>query len=151
MSRHVFAPAASLLFVAFTATAVLAQATKAAPTTGPAPATPAKWAKLHRGAATIEVIQAPARKVGNEIVTVVRIRNTSAGSLALLKAEETWFDKNLKAASGDAPKPLRQPIAPGEIVEITFRAPYKPDLYRSSYQFTHANGEVKATPVKAFK
>jgi hypothetical protein len=151
MNRRVLAPSAFLLALLFSTAPVFAQATKAAPTATPAPAAPAKWVKPYKGTATIDVIQSPSRKVGNEMVTVLKIKNTSPGAIALLRGDETWFDKNLKPASGDSPKPIRQPLNPGDVVEMTFHAPYKPDLYRSSYQFTHANGDVKATQVKQFK
>jgi hypothetical protein len=149
MNRRLFAPAAALLFAVCSAPSLYAQATKAAPQPA-APAAPAKWVKPYKGTATIEVIQGPSRKIGTEMVTVLKIKNTSPGALALLKGDETWFDKNLKPASGDSPRPIRQPVAPGEIVELTFKAPWKADLYRSTYQFTHVHGEVKAKAVKQF-
>lgn len=155
MSRRLFAPAVTLLFVV-SSSAAFAQSGKpaaqpAAPTAAPAPPAKAVWVKPVKGTATIDVIQSPARKVGNDIVTVMKIKNTSGGAIALLKGEEFWYDKNLKLVTGDTMAPLKKPINPGEIVEITFKSPYKPDLYRSNYAFTHANGEVKANAVKAFK
>lgn len=151
MNRHVFAPAGILIAAVFSLTSVFAQGTRAAPQTTPAPPAQAKWVKPYKGTGTIEVIQSPSKQVGKEIVTILKIRNTSPGALALLKGAETWFDKKLKPVTGDAPPPIRRPINPGEIVELTFRSPIAPDLYRSTYQFTHANGEVRAKQVKEFK
>ena len=150
MNRHVFAPAIAFLFAVFTATTVFAQAQKAAPQPAQPQPAPAKWSKPFKGTATIEVIKGDSKRVGQEMVTTLKIKNTSPGPLALLRADETWWDKNRKPASGDSPRPIRQPVGPGEIVEITFRAPYHRDLYQSTYQFTHAHGEVKAKPVKKF-
>jgi hypothetical protein len=151
MNRHVFAPAATFLVAIFSATTVYAQAAKAAPPPPPEPAKPAAWVKLHKGPATIDVIQGPARRIGNEMVTVLKVKNTSPGPLGLFKAEEFWYNTKMQMVSGDSPAAIKTPINPGDVVEITFRAPVQPDLYRSSYGFKHANGDVKATSVKKFK
>ena len=151
MNRHVFAPAVTFLVAVLCTTTVYAQAVKAAPPPKTEAPKPAVWSKLHKGPATIEVIQGPAKRIGQEMVTVLKIRNTSPAALGLLKAEEVWYDTKMQMVSGDSPAAIKAPINPGEIVEITFRAPVKPDLYRSSYGFKHANGEVKATTVKKFQ
>ncbi|HVL67332.1 MAG TPA: hypothetical protein VM364_08720 [Vicinamibacterales bacterium] len=116
-----------------------------------APAQPAKYVPPVKGTATIEVIQAPSKTIGKEIVTVLKVRNTSSGSINLLSVEEYWYDKKLNMVTGDQYRHKKAPILPGEIVEITLRSPVKPDLYRSQVTFRHANGEVKPTQVKAFK
>ena len=149
MNHRVFASALTFAFAALTATVTFAQAAKAAPQQTP-PAAPAKWVKPYKGTATIEVIQGASKQVGKELVTVLKIKNTSPGPLFLLRGDETWWNKERKPALGDSPRPIRQPVAPGEIVEMTFRAPYSRDLVQSSYQFTHANGDVKAKAVKKF-
>ena len=35
--------------------------------------------------------------------------------------------------------------------EVTLRSPVKPDIYTNTYNFAHANGQIKPTVVKAFK
>lgn len=116
-----------------------------------APAKPAKYVPPVRGNATIEVIQLPSKRVGDRMVTTIKVRNTSRGSLNLLKAEEYWYDKNMKIVSGDSQAHKKAPILPGEIIEMTLRSPVHPNLNRNQILFRHANGEVKATAVKAFK
>jgi hypothetical protein len=116
-----------------------------------APAKPAKYIPPVKGIATIEVIQLPSKRVGNEMVTVLKVRNTSKGSINLLKADEYWYDKNMQIVSGSQYAHKKAPIQPGEIVEITMRAPVKPNLMRNQVMFRHANGDAKATAVKAFK
>ena len=116
-----------------------------------APVKPAKYIPPVKGVATIEVIQMPSKRVGNEMVTVLKVRNTSKGSINLLKADEYWYDKNMQVVSGTQYAHKKAPILPGEIVEITLRSPVKPNLLRNQVMFRHANGEAKATPVKAFK
>lgn len=116
-----------------------------------APAKPAKYIPPVKGVATIEVIQMPSKRVGSEMVTVLKVRNTSKGSINLLKADEYWYDTKMQIVSGSQYAHKKAPIQPGEIVEITLRSPVKPNLSRNQVMFRHANGDAKATPVKAFK
>lgn len=128
-----------------------------APTLLAQPQEPAKRAAYIppvKGIATIDVIQSPSKQVGREMVTVLRIKNTSKGSINLLKADEYWYDKSMKIVSG-APSYAHKkaPIQPGEIVEITLRSPIPAGvtLYQNQVMFRHANGDAKANKVKAFK
>jgi hypothetical protein len=116
-----------------------------------APAKPAKYIPPVKGVATIEVIQMPSKRVGKEMVTVIKVRNTSKGAINLLKADEYWYDNKMQIVSGSQYAHKKAPILPGEIVEITLRSPVKPGLSRNQIMFRHANGDAKATPVKAFK
>jgi len=148
MNRSVFAPALALLLCAAVCTPSFAQAQPAAPTT-PAPATKAKFVTPIKGQATIEVIQAPSKFAGKEIVTVYKIKNTSNAPIALLKIDEYWYGKG-KLVSSDTYR-HRQPLAPGEIIEVSTRSPANPGAEVSQAQFSHANGTVKPVKVKAFK
>ena len=90
-------------------------------------------------------------KVGQDIVTVIKVKNTSAGAISLLKVDEYWYDKKLNVVTGDS-QPYRKPFNPGEIIEVTLKSPIKPnvELYRSQYQYSHANGDIKVKAVKKF-
>jgi hypothetical protein len=116
-----------------------------------APAKPAKYIPPVKGSATIEVIQTPSKRVGNEMVTLIKVRNTSKGPINLLKIDEYWYDQKLNIVSGSQYAHKKAPIQPGEIVEITLRSPVKPGLQRNQMMFQHAYGTIKATPVKVFK
>jgi hypothetical protein len=87
-----------------------------------APAQPAKYIPPVKNTATIEVLQTPSKRVGQEMVTVIKVRNTSKGSINLLKADEYWYDRNTQIVSGSQYSHKKAPIKPGEIVEITLRA-----------------------------
>jgi len=161
MKRSAFAPALALAFGVplLVASSAFAQArpgaqtpaTKAAPATAaPAPAAPARFAKMYKGTAEIEVIQATPKRVGQDMVTVLKIRNMSPGAISLLKVDEYWYDRSMKVVSGDT-QPYRKPFNEKEIIEITMRSPVKPDLYKNQFAFSHANGQVKAKPVKKFE
>jgi hypothetical protein len=128
-----------------------APATKAAPAATPsvAPAAPAKFVKSMKGVANIDFIEGPSKRVGNEIVTTLKVKNMAPLALSLFKVDEYWYDKKREVVTGDSYKNLK-PFMPGEIIEVTLKAPVKPDLYQSQYQFSHAGGEVKPNRVKKF-
>lgn len=158
MKRFAFASSVAVL-VALAAASVLAQSKSAqapaakatAPTTAQAPAAPAKFVKMLKGTADVQFMQMSSAKVGNEIVTVLRIKNLSPMAVSLLKVDEYWYDngKPPKVVTGDS-QPWRKPFMPGEVIELKMKSPYKPNLYMSQYQFSHAGGEVKVKRVKKF-
>jgi hypothetical protein len=154
MKRFAFASSVMLLLILAAAT-VFAQskaaqppAAKAAPATA-APALPAKFVKTLKGTADIQFIQMPSKKVGGDIVTVLKVKNLSPLAVSLLKVDEYWYDKTRQVVTGDS-QPWRKPFMPGEVIEITMRSPYKPDLTSSQYQFSHAGGHVNLKRVKKF-
>ncbi len=166
MNRSALAHAATVVFCAVTVTATYAQTkpaasarpaapaktsqpAKAAPTT-PAPPARAKWVAPIKGIATVEVVKGTPKKVGDEIVTLLKIKNTSAGAIALFRVDEYWYDKTQQVVSGDTQR-YPKLFLPGEIIELTLRSPVKPNLFQNTYNFAHANGQIKPTVVKAFK
>lgn len=136
--------------LAFVAAIACALAVPAFGQTQP-PAKPAKYVPAVKGIATIDVMQMPSKRVGKEMVTVLKIKNTSKGSINLLKLDEYWYDSAMKIISSSQYRHRKAPIQPGEIVEITLRTPVVAGMTRNQVMYTHANGEAKATPVKAMK
>lgn len=137
-----------VLSMASIASSAFAQAKPAAPTTAQ-PAARAKWVAPIKGIALVEVIPGTPKKIGSEVVTVLKVKNMSSGAIALLRVDEYWYDKDLKTVSGDTQR-HRQPLYPGEVVEITMRSPVKPNLYRNTFNFSHANGKIEVKSVKKF-
>jgi hypothetical protein len=132
--------------------ATQAPATSAAPTAGQqAPAAPAKFIKPLKGTADIQFIQMPSKKVGSDIVTVLKIKNLSTAPVSLLKVDEYWYNKGNPPAvvTGDS-EAWRKPFMPGEVIELTMKSPYKADVGASQYQFSHAGGQVKLKRVTKF-
>jgi hypothetical protein len=154
MKRFAFASSVSLLLTLAVTVAYAqskpaqAPAAKTAPTTGQAPAAPAKFVKMLKGTADIQFIPGKPNKVGNEIVTVLKIKNMSPLAISLLKVDEYWY-KDGQVATGDS-QPYRKPFMPGEVIEITMKSPYKPNLQMNQYQFSHAGGQGKVEKVKKF-
>jgi hypothetical protein len=147
MHRSVFAPAVALLFCAVTVSTVFAQAKPAAQPQTPAPPAPAKFVPPVKGVATIEVMRGQSKRVGKEIITPLKIKNTSTGSISLLKIDELWYNKKRDmVTAGDFR--YKKPFLPGEIIDVEIRSPVvgEPDV--SQLTFTHANGKVDFKTVK---
>jgi hypothetical protein len=86
--------------------------------------------------------------------TVNKIKNTSKGSINLLRVDEYWYDKSMKIVTGPPTYAHKKaPIQPGEIIEITLRSPIPAGvtLHQNQVMFRHANGDARATKVKEFK
>jgi len=140
-----------IVLLAFGVVSVFAQAKPAqapaskaaAPAAAPAatpPAAPAKFVKPLKGTADIEFMQiGQSKRVGNEIVTVLKVKNLSTAAVSLLKVDEYWYDKGNppKVITGDQQRYLK-PFMPGEIIDITMKSPYKDGVGASQYQFSHA-------------
>lgn len=150
MKRFALASFVLLGVLAFVSPAAVhaSTATPATQAQTPPPAR-AKWVQPVKGIAHIQVIQSPSKKVGNDIITTIKVKNVSDGSIALLRIDELWYNKKLEQVTGDT-ESIRRPINPGEIVEVTMKSPAKPDLYRSQYAFSHANGKIDVKAVKTF-
>ena len=115
----------------------------------PAPAAPAATRKLispFRGDATVEYTKPITKKVGTNIVTTLTIKNTSPGPLAGFRLEESWSDKTGNLAGGDVYRHPR-PLMPGEIINVTLTSPFNARMISNSYNFVHANGNVKPKAV----
>jgi len=100
-----------------------------------------------RGMAYIMIENPRTRVVGNEVVTSLRIKNVSNGAIALLRVDETWYDKAGNALPGDSQR-WRKPFMPQEVIEIELRVPKDSKFFQNTFQFTHANGKVDVKTVK---
>jgi hypothetical protein len=148
MNRRIALLAAASLVAALIPSISHAQAKPAAQTAAPAGAgDAAKWVPPVKGEATVEFIESPTTRVKDEIVTKIKLRNTSKGSIALLTVEEYWYNKSEIGSSGIYRH--KKLLNPGEIIEFSINAPSKPGLDgRKMLMFKHANGTIKPTPVK---
>lgn len=127
-----------------------APATKAAPVAAtPAPAAPARFTKMFKGTAEIQLIQSSPKKVGGDMITLLKLKNMSPAAISLLKVDEYWYDHKMQVVSGDS-QAYRKPFNPGEVIEVTMRSPLKADLYKNQFAFSHANGDVHVKAVKKF-
>jgi hypothetical protein len=102
-----------------------------------------------KGTAVINILKPVVKVQGNEVVTTIKVRNMSVGSIAGLRIDEYWYDKGGNVVTGDT-KRWMKPVMPQEIVTIELRTPKDPKMDRNSYQFSHANGKVQVDTVKKF-
>jgi hypothetical protein len=144
-----------LLLVALAGVAMLvssaaAQAPKpaAAAPAAQAPAAKPRLAAPVRGVAQLGYTKPVVKnaKIGGKdfIVTTIQVKNMATGAIAGLKVDEFWYDKAGNPVTGDNYRHPR-PLQPGEVITITLETPRNPAMNRNQYNFTHANGEIKAT------
>ena len=111
----------------------------------PAPAAPAAPRKLispYRGGATVEFTAPTTKRNGANVVTTMVVKNTSPGPLAGFRLEESWSDASGNLAGGDVYRHPR-PFMPGEVINVTLTTPFNARMKSNSYNFIHANGNVK--------
>jgi hypothetical protein len=149
MKRSKFAILAALAGVAFLAaeartaqaqTAAKPATTQTAPTAGTTPRP--KFVAPVRGEAEVGHLRPNTKVVGNEVVTIFKVKNLSNGAIAGLRIEEYWYDKNNPPRPADSQR-LKKPLLPGEVATIELHTPKNPGMQRNSYKFSHANGAVK--------
>ena len=149
MKRSVAVIASISLLTLFIAPAAFAQKATPATPQANAPAAPAKWVVPIKGKATVEFMGTTPKKEGNELVTVLKVKNTSAGPIGLLRVDEYWYDKGNQTVSAGTARDTK-PLMPGEIVELTIHCPYSKDINTNQFMFSHANGTVVPKLVKKF-
>ncbi len=112
-----------------------------------APATPRKLVAPVRGEAKVELTSPNTKVVGNNVVTMILVKNTSTGAIAGFRVTENWFDRDRNAVPGDVYRHPR-PITPGEVIAVTLTTPRRAGMGDNRYDFAHANGTIKTTVVK---
>jgi hypothetical protein len=117
-----------------------------APAAPAAPSAPRKLISPYRGDATVEFTKPVSKRNGANIVTTLIIKNTSPGPLAGFRLEESWSDKTGNLAGGDVYRHPK-PFMPGEVINVTLTTPYNARMQSNSYNFIHANGNVKPKSV----
>jgi hypothetical protein len=136
---------AALLVTSVAADQAKPQAKPAAPAASqPAPAATGKPAPPVRGQAELGYTRPVSKRDGQTIVTTIKVKNLSTGSIAGLKVDEFWYDKGGDPVTGDTFR-YRKPLQPGEVIEVTLRTPVNPKMDRNQYKFEHLNGSIKTT------
>ena len=85
-----------------------------------AQAAPRKLISPVRGEAQVEYTKPNTKVAGNEVVTVIMVKNVSAAPIAGFKLEESWIDKAGTLSGGDTYRHPK-PFMPGEIITVTLR------------------------------
>jgi hypothetical protein len=109
-------------------------------------APPRKLVAPVRGDANVEITKPDTKIIGNEVVTVIRVKNVASAPIAGFKIEENWY-KGGDAIGGDLYRHPR-PLQVGEVIQITLKTPRPRVVGRTNqYQFSHANGVIKPKAV----
>ena len=116
------------------------------PATPAAPAAPRKLISPFRGDATVEFTQPVTKRAGANVETTIIVKNTSPGPLAGFRLEESWSDPSGNLAGGDVYRHPR-PLMPGEVITVKMTTPFNARMKSNSYNFIHANGNVKPKKV----
>ena len=152
MRRLAFTSAALLCALALSAP-VFAQAAKAdaKPAVAQAPSPELVKARMRppvKGTAYVDFMTVSSKAVKNEIVTQLKIKNTSTAPIIGLKVDQYFYAGKQEVSAGTGR--VRNPIAPGEVVDLTISSPTKPGITGNQMMFSHANGQVKPKSVKKF-
>ncbi|MFN8060663.1 MAG: hypothetical protein U0Q12_16025 [Vicinamibacterales bacterium] len=145
MNRTIVGLARVAAVAGLLATGALGALQAQAPT---APAAPKRMVPPVRGTAQIGYLKPKVDHVKDLVITKMTIKNLSKAPIAGLKVDEFWYDKAGNTLPSDSQR-LKKPLQPGEVVEITLQTPYNKAMNSNKYNFSHANGDVKATLLKA--
>ena len=146
MNRRSVFFATACLWSALAPALAHAQAKPAANPPAAAPAAAGKWVPPVKGEATVDFWNGKPSIVKGEIVTVMKVKNTSKGSIALLQVEELWYDTKRQVATNGSFR-NRALLNPGDVIEFKISSPNKPNLYTNQFVFKHANGNIKPNRV----
>ena len=137
MKRSIHILTALFIAVSLLPAAAAAQAKQAS-----TPAAPAKFVPPVRGQAELGYLKPVTKREKDQVITTIKVKNLSTGSIAGLKIAEFWWDKAGNPVTGSDDR-LRKPLLPGEVATLTLRTPYNAKMDRNNYTFTHANGTIK--------
>ena len=101
-----------------------------------------------KGQAEVEYTKPATKRAGPNVVTKILVKNVSAAPIARLKIIETWFDKGGATIPGGEGV-INGLLQPGEVQAIEISTPFNDKMNANSWNFVHANGNVKPKLVKA--
>ncbi len=135
--RARFALAASIAAAAMLGVELIAQTTTTNPQAPPLPSVLAgrKLAPPIRGEAALEWVDPKPERVKDMVITKMLVRNASAGPIARLVINETWYDKSgatVTAGRGS----IQGLLQPGETAVVTIETPWKAGMSGFQRQYT---------------
>jgi hypothetical protein len=103
-----------------------------------------------RGVAEIQFTRSKTTRKGKEAVTVMQVKNVSNAPIAALKCSELWYDKQRAPVPGGDTYVHKKLLQPGEVITVTLTDEIDARMDYQQFQFTHANGQIKAKAVPKF-
>ena len=110
---------------------------------GAAPKAPGKLVAPFRGQAELWHTRPASKRVGNMVVTTIRVQNATNAPIAGLKVDEFWYDVKGEPVTGAKTFRHPRPLQPQEIIDVVLEVPSHPQMSRNQYKFEHANGTIK--------
>ena len=101
------------------------------------------------GLAKVQILTPETKVEGDEVITTIRVRNVSKDWIRRFTVAEHWYDEQGNAA-GSSSRTHQARFMPGEVIEMELRTRKNPKFYQNQFEFSHANGDVKAFPVGSF-
>jgi hypothetical protein len=102
-----------------------------------------------RGLARVQILTPETKVEGDEVITTIRVRNVSNDWITRFMVTEHWYDEQGNAVRSGS-RTHQKRFMPGEVIEMELRTRKNPKFYQNQFEFSHANGHVKATPVERF-
>jgi hypothetical protein len=100
-----------------------------------------------RGEAALEFVDPKPERVKDMVITKMMVRNASAGPIARLTINETWYDKGGATVTAGRGV-INGLLQPGEVALVTIETPWKAGMQGFQRQYAHANGSIKPVRVK---
>src|SRR5262245_38496665 len=102
-----------------------------------------------KGQADVDYTKPNTTRKGSLVVTKIQVKNTSTAPIGRLRVVETWFGKDGSTIPGGEGV-INGLLQPGEVQTIEIQTPYNDKMNANSWNFVHANGNVKPHLVKSF-
>ena len=99
-----------------------------------------------KGTAEIELTQPVTKREKDNVVTTIKVKNMSAAPIARLTVAETWYDAKGGVVTGGRAS-INGLLQPGEVGTLKIETPFNAGMKSNNWNFSHANGEVKAKKV----
>lgn len=144
MNRARFSLAATFVTLALGAVGLAAQAAQAPPMKSVLAGK--KLTPPARGEVIVEYIGPNLKAVKDMIVTTFQVKNIGVAPIARLTITQSWYDKAGSVVGGGKGY-VDGLLQPGDVQTVTVESPKKESYARDQYNFTHANGSVKAKKV----
>lgn len=102
-----------------------------------------------RGEARVQILAPETKVVGQDAISLVRVRNASRDWLTRFTVTEYWYDQQGNAVKSSS-RVHEGRFMPGEVLEMELKTRKEANFFQNQYEFSHANGDVKAIVVKSF-
>ncbi len=95
-----------------------------------------------KGQADVDFTKPVTKRVKDNVVTSIEVKNISTAPIARLTIDETWYGKDGSIVAGGKGV-INGMLQPGEVQTVTIETPYNSKMNSNNYNFSHANGTVK--------